>query len=44
MREGIELILEPEDRDAFFANRLSIRKLQALFDAYNAHYGIAPLA
>jgi hypothetical protein len=40
--QAIGLMLDPDDRDAFFENRLPSWKLEALFTAYNEHHGIDP--
>jgi hypothetical protein len=39
---AVESIVAEKDREAFFANKLPSYKLQALFKAYNEHYGINP--
>lgn len=39
-QKALDFIVAPDDREAFFANRLTNRKLTAMFEAYNSHYGI----
>lgn len=38
----IRTVVRRQDHDRFFANRLPAYKLQALFVAYNEHYGVDP--
>lgn len=35
-------IIEEKDHEAFFAKKLPLFKLQELYRAYNAHFGIVP--
>lgn len=39
-QRSFDMIVKEDDREAFFANRLPNYKLRALFERYNAHYGI----
>ena len=38
----IRALVAEKDREAFFANRVSVFKLNQLFGAYNAHYWPSP--
>jgi hypothetical protein len=39
-RASVEMLVAEEDREDFFSNRLTPRKMEALMEAYNAHFGL----